>query len=315
VVVRSLSSIPSEGTRTEKAAPSWAVLLAVTSTVGFTASAYVGIRHLRDSFSPGSMSLGRLVVGSLVLGLVVLMCRSWRAMSRRDWAVTVATGLLLFGAYNLAINAGASRVDAGTAAFVSQVSPVAIALLAAVVLRERLTMRAVVGMALAFGGVTIIAFGASSGVEGDLLGVLLCLAAALSYAVGAVLEKPLVARLPALQITWIACTVGALVSLPFGDTLRREALLASTLDLGWLIFLGVGPTAAAFTTFAYALKYMNAGALGITTYLTPPLTIVLSVVILAETPPSSAYLGGALSLLGVAVAQQSTRLPRTTRPS
>jgi len=82
----------------------------------------------------------------------------------------LATGLLLFGAYNLAISAGASRVDAGTAAFVSQISPVAIALLAALVLRERLTTYAVLGMTLAFGGVTIIALGASSGVGGDLVG-------------------------------------------------------------------------------------------------------------------------------------------------
>jgi drug/metabolite transporter (DMT)-like permease len=233
-------------------------------------------------------------------------------MSAREWGFTVATGVLLFGVYNLAINAGASRVDAGTASFVSQVSPVAIALLAALVLRERLTIRALLGMALAFGGVTIIALGASSGVEGDLLGVLLCLAAALSYAVGAVLEKPLVARLPALQISWVACTVGALLCLPFADTLRQEALRASPTDLGWLVFLGIGPTAVAFTTFAYALKYMNAGALAITTYLIPPLTIVLSLVVLSETPPGSAYLGGALALLGVAAAQRTGQARRPT---
>jgi len=61
----------------------------------------------------------------------------------------------------------------------------------------------------------------------------------------------------------------------------------------------------AFTAFAYALKYMNAGALGITTYLVPPLTIVLSFFLLSETPPGSAYLGGALALVGVAVAQRT----------
>jgi drug/metabolite transporter (DMT)-like permease len=280
-------------------------VLAVTNVLVFTASAYVAIRHLRHSFSPGSMSLGRLLVSSLVLGVIVLASGSWKTMSKREWAATVATGLLLFGAYNLAINAGASRVDAGTAAFVAQISPVAIALLAALVLRERLTKRALMGMALACVGVTIIALGASSGVEGDVLGVLLCLAAALSYAIGAVLEKPLVARIPALQITWMACTIGALVCLPYAETLRQQTLVASTTDLGWLVFLGVGPTAVAYGTFAYALKYMNASALAITTYLIPPLTIVLSLVLLSETPPASAYLGGALALLGVAVAQRT----------
>jgi drug/metabolite transporter (DMT)-like permease len=284
----------------------------VASVLVFTASAYVAIRHLRHTFSPGSMTLGRLLVGSVVLGLILLMSRSWKAMSTREWAVTTATGLLLFGAYNLTINAGASRVDAGTAAFVNQVSPIAIALLAALVLHERLTVPAVVGMALAFGGVAIIALGASSGVGGDLLGVVLCLAAALSYAIGAVLEKPLVARLPALQITWVACTIGALLCLPYGGSLGREAVHASTTDLGWLVFLGIGPTAVAFTTFAYALKYMNAGALGITTYLIPPLTIVLSFFLLAETPPGSAYLGGALALVGVAVAQRTGHVRQAT---
>jgi drug/metabolite transporter (DMT)-like permease len=290
-------------------------VLAVTNVLVFTASAYVAIRHLRHSFSPGSMSLGRLLISSLVLGMIVLASGSWKTMSKREWAATVATGLLLFGAYNLAINAGASRVDAGTAAFVAQISPVAIALLAALVLRERLTKRALMGMAFACVGVTIIALGASSGVEGDVLGVLLCLAAALSYAIGAVLEKPLVAHLPTLQITWMACTIGALVCLPYSEALRQQTLNASATDLGWLVFLGVGSTAVAYGTFAYALKYMDASALAITTYLIPPPTIVLSLVLLSETPPVSAYLGGALALLGVAVAQRTGQARGTTRSS
>jgi len=110
----------------------------------------------------------------------------------------------------------------------------------------------------------------------------------------------------------VACTFGALVCLPFGETLPREASLASRTDLGWLVHMGVGPTAVAFGTFAYALKYMDASALAITTYLIPPLTIVLSLVVLSETPPASAYLGGALAMLGVATAQRTGQARRPT---
>ena len=290
-----------------------ALVAAVVSMLVLTAAAFVAIRHLAHTFTPGSMSLGRLIVGSFALGLALMVSRSWTPMTRRDWTVVAAVGVLLFGVYNIALNAGEARVDAGTAALVSQVSPAAVALLAVLMLGERLTVQVVLGMVLAFVGVATIAVGASTTMEGDLAGVVLCLVSALAYAIGAVLEKPLVTRLPALQITWIGCTVGAAVCLPFAGSLRREALVASTTDLGWLVFLGIGPTAVAFATFAFALRHMSASALGITTYLIPPVTIVMSVLLLSEAPPSAAYLGGVLTLLGVAIAQTKRQAPRPLR--
>ena len=53
---------------------------------------------------------------------------------------------------------------------------------------------------------------------------------------------------------------------------------------------------------------MSASSLGVTTYLVPPITIVLGLVFLGEAPPAMAYVGGALALVGVAVAR---RKPRT----
>ena len=53
---------------------------------------------------------------------------------------------------------------------------------------------------------------------------------------------------------------------------------------------------------------MSASSLGVTTYLVPPITIVLGLLFLGETPPTMAYAGGALALVGVAVAR---RKPRT----
>ena len=287
----------------------WALVAAVVSVLVLTASAIVATRHLAPTFAPGPMSLGRLLVGSIALGLALAVSRSWTPMTRRDLTVLAAVGVLLFGVYNIALNAGAARVDAGTAALVTQVSPIAIALLAVLLLGERVTVQVLLGMVLAFLGVATIAVGASTQMEGDLRGVVLCLVASFSYAISAVLEKPLVTRLPALQITWVACTVGAVMCLPFADSLRREALVASTTDLGWLLFLGVGPTAAAFAAYAFALRHMSASALATTTYLIAPLTIVMSVLLLSEAPPGAAYVGGVLTLVGVAVAQTDRQVP------
>ena len=50
---------------------------------------------------------------------------------------------------------------------------------------------------------------------------------------------------------------------------------------------------------------MTASSLGVTTYLVPPITIVMALVFLGETPPTVAYVGGALALVGVAIARRS----------
>jgi drug/metabolite transporter (DMT)-like permease len=281
-------------------------VLAIGVTLVFWASAFVAIRHLGHDFSPGALSLGRLLVGSLCLGVVALS-RGIPRPTRREWVSIVVIGVLWFGIYNVALNEGERRVDAGTAAMLIQVSPVLVALLAAVFLAERFTLYLTIGLALAFGGVAVISLSTSSGADRDLVGVALCLVAAVAYSVSLILQKPLVARLSALHVTWLACTVGTIACLPFAPTLLSEAADAPTSSLLWEVYLGVFPTAIAFTTYAFALKTMTASSLGVTTYLVPPITIVMGVILLDEAPPAIAYVGGVLALVGVAVARRKPR--------
>ena len=293
---------------TTRAAPTltWLPVAAVAVTLVLWASAFVAIRHLGHDFSAGSLSLGRLLVGAVALGAIALS-RGFPRPTGREWVSIIAIGVLWFGIYNVALNEGEQRVDAGTAAMLIQVSPVLIALLAAVLLSERFTIYLGLGLALAFGGVAVIGLSTSPGGDRDLLGVALCLVSAVVYSISLILQKPLVAKLSALHVTWLACTVGAVVCLPFSGVLVSEVADAPTSSLLWVLYLGVFPTAIAFTTYAYALQHMSASSLGISTYLVPPITIVLGLVFLDEVPPGLAYLGGALALVGVAVARRKPR--------
>ena len=288
-------------------APTWLPPTAVGVTLVLWASAFVAIRHLAGSFSPGSLSLGRLLIGALCLG-VVAVSRGLTRPSGRDWVSLVTIGVLWFGIYNVTLNWGEQHVDAGTAVMLIQVSPVLVALLAAIFLHEQFTLYLGLGLALAFFGVGLIATAADSAGGRSVLGVVLCLVAAVVYSISLVLQKPLVARIPAVQVTWLACTIGAVVCLPFAGRLVEDTRAASATDVWWVVYLGIFPTAIAFTTFAYALRTMSASSLGVTTYLVPPITIVMGWLFLGETPPGMAYVGGALALVGVAVAR---RKPRT----
>jgi drug/metabolite transporter (DMT)-like permease len=279
-------------------------------TVTLWASAFVGIRSAGRDLSPGALTLCRLLIGSAVLGALVLARRE-PLPARRDLPGIVLCGLLWFGVYNVALNEAERRVDAGTAAMLVNVGPVLIAVLAGFVLREGFPRSLMLGCAVAFAGVLVIGLATSDrGLDAG-WGALLCLGAALAYAGGVVAQKPILARSSALQVTWLACSVGALACLPFAPTLVHELGDARRSAIAWAVYLGVLPTAVAFTTWAYALAQTTAGRMGSTTYLVPPLAIVMGWAILGETPPVLALAGGALCLAGVVVARgQLARLSR-----
>jgi len=73
----------------------------------------------------------------------------------------------------------------------------------------------------------------------------------------------------------------------------------------WMVYLGVGPTAVGFLCWAFVLARFPAGRLGITTYLVPPLVVVIGWLALSETPPWLALPGGLLCLAGVAWSRRS----------
>jgi len=291
-------------------------LIAALTTVVLWASAFVGIRAAAIDLSPGALALGRLLVGSLALGVVVAIRRPIRP-TRATIVPILASGVLWFGIYNLSLNAAEHDVDAGTASMLVNVAPILVAILGGLFLHEGFPPRLLIGCLVSFAGVVVISIATSGNRPGDstTVGIILCFVCAIVYAVSLTLQKPVLRTVPALMVTWIACVTGAIVCLPFLPQLLSEASVAHPAALGWLVYLGLFPTAIAFTTWAFALGRSTAGRLGSMTYLVPAVAIVMGWLLLGEVPPIVSFVGGAVAIGGVILARSKPKAKTEAVPA
>ncbi|MGN8026298.1 DMT family transporter [Microbacterium sp. 22242] len=286
------------------------VLTAAVVTVVLWASAFIGIRGAGPHFDPGAMALLRMAVGTAALTVIALR-RGVRLPPRRRWLLVAVWGVGWFCVYNLALNAAEHTLDAGTAAMVVNLAPLMVVVFSGLFLREGFPKPLLIGAPIAFVGVVLIGLN-PSGKTGavDIAGLLLALLAAVMYAGCTLLQKHLLsAGADSTTLTWLGAAVGTVALLPWSGSLvgaLRTAPLDATL---WVVYLGVFPTAIAFTTWAYVLQRSTAGQTSATTYVVPAIAILLSWLILGEVPTALMFLGGALCLLGVLIARLRWRRP------
>ena len=112
-----------------------------------------------------------------------------------------------------------------------------------------------------------------------------------------------------MWVNVLGMVAACVVCVPFVPGLTAELTAAGPKQWGWLVYLGVGPTAIGFTTWAYALARTSAGRTAAVNYLISPLTIVLGWLLLGELPTVVAIVGGAICVAGVTLAR-SKSLPQ-----
>jgi drug/metabolite transporter (DMT)-like permease len=216
-------------------------------------------------------------------------------------------GAAWFGAYNISLNAAETHLDAGTTALLVNVAPVLVAVLAGLFLGEGFPRRLVIGIAVALAGVVVITAATSTG-RADATGVLLGLLAAVLYASSATGQKRLLTRVDALTMTWLGCLAGTVATLWSAPSLVTAVATGPVSVTATVVYLGLFPTAVAFLCWGYALSRTSAGRLAATTYAVPALVVLMSWLLLAEVLAPLALAGGALCLVGVAVATLPARL-------
>lgn len=278
--------------------------IAAVITVILWASAFVAIRAAADHYSPGALAFGRLAVGTLGLGVIAMRYSRPRPRGKA-LKLIIAYGVAWFAGYTVVLNQAEHHLDAGTAAMLVNVAPILVAVSAGLLLGEGFPRALIIGVSVAFVGVVIIAVGGPDGaLTGSGIGIALALLAAVLYASGALLQKVTLRTVDAVTATFWGCLVGAVVLVPFAPQFVAETVVAPPSALAVVVYLGVFPTAIAFSTWAWALARTNAGPMTATTLAVPAIAVLMSWVLLGELPTTLAMAGGVLCVVGVAISRR-----------
>lgn len=251
---------------------------------------------------------------SAVLLLAIAGSRGALRIARRDILPMVGVGVVGFSISIGFQFYGTDHAGAALGSLVTASSPVLIAVLGALVLGEHVPVRRWLAMAVALVGVVVIV-GAPSGGPGTVLGVGLLLVAGVCWAIYTVGSASLLRRYSALTVVTLACTVGAIASLPVAIATGIHAAHPWPTNLaewGEVLYISVVGMAVAFFLWVWGFTKVSASRGGVLLLFQPLVGMILGVVLLGEHLGLVTVFGAVLVCAGVAVAVVE---PRALAPS
>ncbi len=242
----------------------------------------------------------REAVAAIIL-ISIAARRGLLKVDRADRLSFVGVGIIGFTTSIGFQFSGTHDAGAGLGSLVTASSPVLIAVLGVVVLKERVPPVRWVAIAVALAGVVVV-LGTPAGGPRAAKGVMLLLVAMVAWSVYTIWSRRLLDRYHALTVVAVASGVGAITSLPLaivaGD---RSATPLPTTLLGWgeVGYIGIFGMVVAYFLWVSGFKHVDASR-GAVMLLFQPLTgVLLSAAILGEPISAGTMMGGILISLGV----------------
>ncbi len=250
-----------------------------------------------EAVSPSGVAFARILVGFLTLSLVPAVRRPIRADDRGR---TVLLGVIWIAFPLMMFPLAEQHVSSALAGMLNGAVPLFVAAVASAVARRAPAPAVLAGLAIGFLGAILVALpGMTADVDrnGQIAGVLLIVAALVSYGFAYTLSGPLQQRNGALPVIWRALGVATLLTAPLGV----PSVLAGHWSL-WpsvsLIALGVGGTGIAYVLTATAAGRMGATVASVNNFIIPVVAIALGVWLRHEQVSWVSMAGATVSLAG-----------------
>ncbi|TVQ25859.1 MAG: hypothetical protein EA382_06405 [Spirochaetaceae bacterium] len=291
--------------------PHWLTYVALITAVVGWGSSFVATKVALETLRPATLIFFRLAFAAGFFAVLLHARRSKpgmrgaRAPLREFIPRLVLLSLFEPIAYFLLETEGIARTSASSASLVVASIPVLVAIVARIVLHERLDSRGWAGTLVSLAGVVLLVVGDNNPdyADSSLVGNLLVFGAALSAAGYIVTARSLSGRVDPVSMTFVQMVTGALFFLPlFAANMIRFGAPEITPRVAVAFgFLALAATVVAFLSYNYALSRIPAGKAAVFINGIPLVTVIVASVLIAETLSAVQAIAGIVIVGGVAL--------------
>lgn len=268
-------------------------------------ASFIATKVALEDVSPITIVWMRFSMGIIVLGLAVALRKQFSLPKKNEWGYFALLGFLGITFHQWLQSNALKTSEAGTTAWIVATTPVFMALLGWLVLKEKLDVIKIFGILLAFFGVLVVVSDGNIasisigkfGAPGDVL----VLVSAVNWSIVSTLSRRgLKTYSASLMIFYVMSFGWIFTSILFVVGGNYTEIFALSFD-GWLgiTFLGIFCSGLAYLAWYDALQALTTAGTGVFLYIEPLVAMVVAFFILGEPITIASLIGGAVILFGV----------------
>lgn len=301
--------------------PKSRIALAIFIAILAVSTASIFIRLAQKDAPSLVIAAVRLTLASLALAPFALFQHKdeIRSLTRREWALAILSGIFLSIHFASWITSLEYTTIVSSVVLVST-GPLWVAILSPIFLKETPSRWVWIGMILALLGGIIVGLGDACALANSRLvcpplsdlvagsafwGNFLALLGAWTVAGYLMIGRNLRAKISLIPYIFIVYSIAAIALLVYVFIAKQSLLGYPQLTYVWMLALALIPQLIGHSTYNWALRYMPASLVSITTLGEPIGSAILAFFILGESPSALTLLGGGFILAGIYLASIS----------
>ena len=271
-------------------------------------SVYVAGKFIADDMPPALIACLRCCTALLPL-LLMSRAHAGVKIDPADWKYFAIVGFLGYFLTIFLIQLGISLTGAAMASLINALTPVAVTILAALLLNEAITVVKVICLVLALAGAAVITWGAES--QSETLGILVVLGAVVSWSFASVCMRKLTAKYPPILVTTYGVAFSLICHIPVGLwSAATQQVHISFKVVFVILFLGIFGSGLSQFTWTKCLSLLPASTCSLFYPLQPVFAALLGAWLLGEQFNPAFFIGLFLISLDVVLSTWETKRQR-----
>lgn len=283
---------------------------------------YSIVKRAFTEIDPQAFNAMRMMIASSLFVITILVLNRFRRsdaagvfhtpapLTGRDWLVLAGLGVVGHAMYQYLFVGGLALTSVANSSLILAATPVVIAIVSAVMGRERVGPLHWVGAALSLTGIYIVVAHGAPGAQTSMRGDLMMVCAVGCWTVYTLGAGPLMKRHSPVGVTGLSMAIGTLVYVPIMLPKLRAIDWLSVSPWTWMAILysAIFALCVAYTIWYMAVREIGSARTAVYSNLIPIAAMLTAVVFLGERLTRSRLLGAAAVLVGVALTRVRTDL-------